>query len=122
MSKLKSILKRSVGIILFAFIPGMAVGAPTVGWLMGGITGVATVFSSIIIFFGVQLAWNADISEDDIKKGFRAAVAKAAADNGEVAKAVDLSAKDVSEFDSFGDFTDLLEDDDAHIPNPVTSK
>ncbi len=119
MDKLKNILKRSVGIILFAFIPGMAAGAPTVGWLMGGITGVTTVFSSIIIFFGVQLAWDADISQDDIEKGFRAAVAKAAADNKDIAQAVKESAEDTIQFEDFGDFSELLGDDDDHIPNPV---
>lgn len=113
-------MKRSLGIILFAFIPGMAAGAPTVGWLMGGITGVATVFSSIIIFFGVQLAWDAEISNEDIEKGFRAAVAKAAADNKDIAQAVKESAEDTVQFEDFGDFSELLNDDDDHIPNPVT--
>jgi hypothetical protein len=120
MDKFKNLLKRSIGIILFAFIPGMAAGAPTVGWLMGGITGVATVFSSIIIFFGVQLAWDAEISNDDIEKGFRAAVAKAAADNKDIAQAVKESAEDTVQFEDFGDFSELLADDDDHIPNPVT--
>jgi hypothetical protein len=119
MQKFKNLLKRSLGIILFAFIPGMAAGAPTVGWLMGGITGVATVFSSIIIFFGVQLAWDAEISNEDIEKGFRAAVAKAASDNKDIAKAVKESAEDTVEFEDFGDFSELLADDDDHIPNPV---
>jgi hypothetical protein len=120
MDKFKNLLKRSLGIILFAFIPGMAAGAPTVGWLMGGITGVATVFSSIIIFFGVQLAWDAEISNEDIEKGFRAAVAKAAADNKDIAQAVKESAEDTVQFEDFGDFSELLGDDDDHIPNPVT--
>jgi hypothetical protein len=80
-NKLKNILVRSIGVIMFAFIPGMAVGGPTVGWFMGGVIGVATVFSSIIIFFGVQLAWDAMISDEDISKGFRAAVAKQAQEN-----------------------------------------
>jgi hypothetical protein len=120
MQKFKNVLKRSLGIILFAFIPGMAAGAPTVGWLMGGITCVLTVFSSIIIFFGVQLAWDAEISNEDIEKGFRAAVAKAAADNKDIAQAVKESAEDTVQFEDFGDFSELLGDDDDHIPNPVT--
>lgn len=91
MDKLKNILKRSIGIILFAFIPGMAAGAPTVGWLLGGVTGVLTVFSSIIIYFGVQLAWDAEISQSDIEKGFRAAVAKAASENKDIAAATQLT-------------------------------
>jgi hypothetical protein len=76
MKKIKDTLKRSIGVIMFAFIPGMAAGSPTVGWFMGGVIGVATVFSGIIIYLGVTLAWDADISSADIEKGFRAAVAK----------------------------------------------
>ncbi len=97
--KLKNILIRSIGVIMFAFIPGMAVGGPTVGWLMGGVIGVATVFSSIIIFFGVQLAWDAMISHEDIEKGFRAAVAKQAAENEDVRKAVEDQSANYDGFD-----------------------
>jgi len=70
MKQLKNALIRSVGVVLFAFIPGMAVGGPSVGWFWGGIIGCATVFSSIIIFMGVQLAWDANITDADIEKGF----------------------------------------------------
>ena len=98
--KLKEILYRSIGVIMFAFIPGMAVGGPTVGWFMGGLIGVATVFSSIIIFFGVQLAWDANITQQDIEKGFRAAVAKQAAENEDIKAAVEDQTK---KFDSFED-------------------
>jgi hypothetical protein len=84
---------------MFAFIPGMAVGGPTVGWFMGGLIGVATVFSSIIIFFGVQLAWDAMISDEDIEKGFRAAVAKQASENEDVRKAVEEQSKTFDEWD-----------------------
>jgi hypothetical protein len=97
--KLKSILVRSIGVVMFAFIPGMAVGGPTVGWFMGGLIGVATVFSSIIIFFGVQLAWDAMISQEDIEKGFRAAVAKQAGENEEIRKAVEEQSVDYADFD-----------------------
>lgn len=115
MNKFVNLLKRSLGVILFAFIPGMAVGSPTVGWFWGGITGVLTVFSSIIIFFGVQLAWDADISEADIEKGFRAAVAKQAAENKDIAEAVKTSAADATTLDEFGDLTDLFDEDGNHI-------
>jgi len=98
-NKLKQILVRSVGVVMFAFIPGMAVGGPTVGWFMGGLIGVATVFSSIIIFFGVQLAWDAMISDEDIQKGFRAAVAKQANENEDVRKAVEEQSKTFDEWD-----------------------
>lgn len=97
--KLKNILIRSIGVVMFAFIPGMAVGGPTVGWFMGGLIGVATVFSSIIIFFGVQLAWDAMISNEDIEKGFRAAVAKQASENEDIRAAVEDQSKTYDDFD-----------------------
>jgi hypothetical protein len=110
---LKNILTRFIGVILFAFIPGMASGAATgIGPILGGFNGVATVVSSIIIYFGVQLAWDANISDEDVEKGFRAAVAKQAADNKDVAAAVETSAKDISELDDFGDLSDLFDDED----------
>jgi hypothetical protein len=98
-NKLKQIALRYIGVVMFAFIPGMAVGGPTVGWFMGGLVGVATVFSSIIIFFGVQLAWDAMISDQDIEKGFRAAVAKQASENEDVRKAVEEQSKTFDEWD-----------------------
>jgi hypothetical protein len=109
-NKLKNILVRSIGVIMFAFIPGMAVGGPTVGWFMGGVIGVATVFSSIIIFFGVQLAWDAMISDEDISKGFRAAVAKQAQENEDIRAAVEDQTKD---FDNFDDIE--FEDNDPDL-------
>ena len=105
LKKFRNIMIRSIGVIMFAFIPGMAAGSATVGWLMGGLIGVATVFSGIIIFFGVQLAWDAMISDEDIEKGFRAAVAKQ--DSKEVREAVSTSASDSVDFDDIGDLTDL---------------
>jgi len=113
MKTLGNFLKRSIGVILFAAIPGMATGAATgIGPLLGALNGVATVFSSIIIYFGVQLAWDASISDEDIEKGFRAAVAKQASDNKDVAAAVQTSATDISELDEFGDLTDLFDDEE----------
>ena len=105
LKKFRNIMVRSIGVIMFAFIPGMAAGSATVGWLMGGLIGVATVFSGIIIFFGVQLAWDAMISDEDIEKGFRAAVAKQ--DSKEVREAVATSSEDSIDFDDIGDLTDL---------------
>lgn len=109
MQRLKNTLIRSLGVILFAFIPGMASGAATgIGPIMGGLTGVATVFSSIIIYFGVQLAWDADISQQDIEKGFRAAVAKQSEVTPAVKDAVKTSADaDGINFDDFGDLSEL---------------
>lgn len=103
----KDIIVRFIGVILFAFIPGMAVGAPTVGWFWGGVNGVLTVAASIVVFFGVQLAWAATITHDDVEKGFRAAVAKTASDNEDVAAAVKTAQDDEINWDDFGDLSDL---------------
>lgn len=111
LKKLKNILVRSIGVVMFAFIPGMAVGGPSVGWFLGGLIGVATVFSSIIIFFGVQLAWDAMISDDDIEKGFRAAVAKQASENEDVAAAVKTSQEEEIDWSDFGDIDELDDED-----------
>lgn len=107
LNKLKNILIRSIGVIMFAFLPGAAVGGPTVGWLMGGLVGVGTVFASIVIFFGVQLAWDAMISDEDIEKGFRAAVAKQAENSPEIKEALETSAKDKLDMSDFGDIDEL---------------
>jgi hypothetical protein len=124
MNKLKNLLTRFIGVILFAFIPGMASGAATgIGPVLGGFNGVATVLSSIIIYFGVQLAWDASISDEDIEKGFRAAVAKQAADNKDVAAAVETAATEMAELDDFGDITDLFDDEDEDdIEEEATAK
>jgi hypothetical protein len=114
---LKQIAIRSIGVVMFAFIPGMAIGASTpVGWFWGGVVAVAGVYSSIIIFFGVQLAWDAAISQDDIEKGFRAAVAKQANENEEVRKAVEDQLKTYDDFDDI-EFQDI--DDDEYDPDAV---
>jgi len=124
MNKLKNLLTRFIGVILFAFIPGMASGAATgIGPVLGEFNGVATVLSSIIIYFGVQLAWDASISDEDIEKGFRAAVAKQAADNKDVAAAVETAATEMAELDDFGDITDLFDDEDEDdIEEEATAK
>ncbi len=109
MNKLKNILVRSAGVVMFAFLPGAAIGSvSTVGWVLGGLIGVGTVLASIVIFFGVQLAWDASLSDSDIEKGFRAAVAKHADSNPEVASAVQASANDTLEW---SDLQELDESD-----------
>lgn len=113
LNKLKQILVRSIGVVMFAFIPGAAVGGPSVGWVAGGFIGVATVFSSIIIFFGVQLAWDAMISDEDIEKGFRAAVAKQAGDNKDIKDALGTAADETPDLSDFGDLDELDADDDV---------
>lgn len=113
--KLKEIAIRSLGVVMFAFIPGMAIGASTpVGWFWGGVVAVAGVYSSIIIFFGVQLAWDANISDEDIAKGFRAAVAKQANENEDVRKAIEDQSKTYNSFDDI-EFEDV--DNDEYDPN-----
>jgi hypothetical protein len=114
-SKLKEIAIRSLGVVMFAFIPGMAIGASTpVGWFWGGVVAVAGVYSSIIIFFGVQLAWDANISDEDIAKGFRAAVAKQANENEAVKAAIEEQKKTYDDFDDI-EFDD--QDPDEYDPN-----
>jgi hypothetical protein len=125
MSKLKNMITRFFGVILFAFIPGMASGAATgIGPILGGFNGVATVLSSIIIYFGVALAWDASISDEDIEKGFRAAVAKQASDNKDVAEAVKTAADedgiDFEDFD-FGDVEELDHEDTTVAPEEGTT-
>ena len=111
---LKQIAIRSIGVVMFAFIPGMAIGASTpVGWFWGGVVAVAGVYSSIIIFFGVQLAWDAAISQEDIEKGFRAAVAKQANENEAVKAAVKAQTVEYNDFDDI-EFDDS--DDDEYDP------
>ena len=111
---LKQIAIRSIGVVMFAFIPGMAIGASTpVGWFWGGVVAVAGVYSSIIIFFGVQLAWDAAISQEDIEKGFRAAVAKQANENEAVKAAVEAQTVTYEDFDDI-EFDDS--DDDEYDP------
>jgi hypothetical protein len=105
MKKIKDILVRSIGVIMFAFIPGMAAGSTTVGWFQGGLIGVATVFSGIIIYFGVQLAWDAQVSEKDIEKGFRAAVAKQ--DSEAVKEAIATSKDDEIDWSDIEDLDEL---------------
>ena len=109
--KLKQIAIRSIGVVMFAFIPGMAIGASTpVGWFWGGVVAVAGVYSSIIIFFGVQLAWDAQISDTDIERGFRAAVAKQANENESVKAAVEAQTVDYEDFDDI-EYDDIDEDE-----------
>lgn len=119
---LLNVLKRTLGVIMFAAIPGMATGAASgIGPILGAVNGVMTVFSSIIIYFGVQLAWDANISDEDIEKGFRAAVAKQSADNKEVKEALDTAADDTLDYSDFGDLGELDEPEDEELVEAVAS-
>jgi hypothetical protein len=119
MKQLGNLLKRTIGVIMFAAIPGMATGAAAgIGPVLGALTGVMTVFSSIVIYFGVQLAWDASITDEDIEKGFRAAVAKQSQDDPNVKKALEDSAADAIDLSDFGDVDELhaLDDDEEEKP------
>jgi len=121
LSKLKNMIVRSIGVIFFAAIPGMATGAASgIGPVLGAINGVMTVFASIIIYFGVQLAWDASISDEDIEKGFRAAVAKQSQDNPDIKKALEESAADTPQLGDFGDLSEL--DDHVDAPEEESSE
>jgi len=122
MKQLGNLLKRTIGVIMFAAIPGMATGAAAgIGPILGALTGVMTVFSSIVIYFGVQLAWDASISDEDIEKGFRAAVAKQSQDDPNVKKALEDSAADVIDLSDFGDVDELhaLDDEEEEEEKPL---
>ena len=122
MKRLLNLIKRTAGVIMFAAIPGMATGAASgIGPVLGALNGVMTVFSSIIIYFGVQLAWDAHISDEDIEKGFRAAVAKQSQDDPNVKQALADSAADTPDLSDFGDLDELstAHDDDEEEEKPL---
>jgi hypothetical protein len=52
------------------------------------------------------------ISEEDIEKGFRAAVAKQAGNNEDIKEALGTSASDTPDLSDFGDLDELEADDD----------
>jgi hypothetical protein len=87
----KSIVLRSIGIVLMTFIPGMGIGAVAAGgdWMMGGIIATGTSFATVIIYLGVVLAWSGNWSETDVQTAFRAAASKAAENNEDVQAALD---------------------------------
>jgi hypothetical protein len=120
MKQLLNLIKRTIGVVMFAAIPGMATGAASgIGPILGALNGVMTVFSSIIIYFGVQLAWDATISDEDIEKGFRAAVAKQSANDPEIKEALESSAADTPQLSDFGDLSELDDHVDAPAEEPV---
>jgi hypothetical protein len=87
----KSIVLRSIGIVLMTFIPGMGIGAVAAGgdWMMGGIIATGTSFATVVIYLGVVLAWSGNWSETDVQTAFRAAASKAAENNEDVQAALD---------------------------------
>jgi hypothetical protein len=87
----KSIVLRSIGIVLMSFIPGMGIGAAVAGgdWFMGGLIATGTSFATVVIYLGVVLAWSGNWSENDVQTAFRAAASKAAEGNEDVQAALD---------------------------------
>jgi hypothetical protein len=94
----KSIVLRSIGIVLMTFIPGMGIGAVAAGgdWMMGGIIATGTSFATVVIYLGVVLAWSGNWSEADVQTAFRAAASKAAENNEDVQAALDNVQEDKS--------------------------
>jgi hypothetical protein len=94
----KSIVLRSIGIVLMTFIPGMGIGAVAAGgdWMMGGIIATGTSFATVVIYLGVVLAWSGNWSENDVQTAFRAAASKAAENNEDVQAALDNVQEDKS--------------------------
>ncbi len=110
---IRQVVVRSIGIAMFAFIPGMGIGAAVqADWMVGGLISMATTFSVVIIFFGVQLAWNGKLTLDDVEQGFRSAATKAAESNDKIKEALETAADDKIDYDDIGDLSDLDEDDD----------
>lgn len=95
----KSIILRSIGIVLMSFIPGMGIGAAATGgnWMIGGLVATGTSFATVVIYLGVVLAWSGRWSEADVQTAFRAAASKAAEGNEEVQEALDKHSADANE-------------------------
>ena len=90
MNKLKQILIRSLGLIMATFFGGTAVGAVLGDWAMGAVIGVLSSFAVVATMVGVSIAWSGELSEQSITNAFRAAVSKAAEDNEEIKKALEV--------------------------------
>jgi hypothetical protein len=107
-SLINQILIRSIGIGMFAFIPGMGIGEVAgADWWTGGLISMATTFSVVVIFFGVQLAWNGKLSIEDIEQGFRSAATKAAENNDKIKEALETAADDPIDYSDLGDLDEL---------------
>lgn len=113
-SLIRQIIIRSLGVAMFAFIPGMGIGEVTgADWWTGGLISMATAFSVVVIFFGVQLAWNGQITQDDIEQGFRSAATKAAENNDKIAAALKTASDDPIDYEDLGDLDDLDDEKNA---------
>jgi hypothetical protein len=107
MKQIKEILVRSIGLTLATFFGGTAIGAMAGDWLMGSLVGVGSAFAVVATMIGVSVAWTGTLSDQSIVNSFRAAVSKAAEDNEDIQKALDVHE------DGDFDFDDLQELDEA---------
>lgn len=136
------IARRTLGIALFTFIPGTGVGAGVefmtngtdpnyaLAAIQGGINAAFSAYTTVLIFIGVQLAWNGKMTSKDVETGFRQAAAKAAEENEDLQETLKLSEKgefnysDLN-FDSddelFGDDPDDDKDGDDGTPAPTAT-
>lgn len=115
----RQILRHTLGIAMFTFVPGTGVGAGVelftnpaeanyaLAAVQGGMTAALSAYTTVIIFLGVQLAWNGKLTYGDWIMGFRQAAAKAADGNEEVTNALKVSEKGSFDFADFGDVDDL---------------
>ena len=90
MNKVKQIFIRSIGLTMATFFGGTAVGAVLGDWAMGAVIGVLSSFAVVATMVGVSIAWSGELSEQSITNAFRAAVSKAAEDNEEIKKALEV--------------------------------
>lgn len=99
----KSILIRTIGVFMAFFIGGAAVGNGTpAGWFWGGMIGVGTVMTPVIVVLGVILIWKASWTLTDIEKTFRAIVANQAEDNEQIKDALEVVEMEDFNWDDYG--------------------
>jgi len=131
--KFGDIARRTLGIALFTFIPGTGVGAGVefmtngtdpnyaLAAIQGGINAAFSAYTTVLIFLGVQLAWNGKMTSKDVETGFRQAAAKAAEDNEELQATLKLSEKGEFDYDDLAfDGDDDLDGDDDEDEAEVT--
>ncbi len=99
----KSIVIRTIGVFMAFFIGGAAVGNTTpAGWFWGGMIGVGTVMTPVIVVLGVILIWKAKWDLKDIETTFRAVVANQAEDNEQIKDALEVAEMEDFDWDDYG--------------------
>ena len=107
MKKIKEILVRSIGLLLATFFGGTAIGAMAGDWVMGSLIGVGSAFAVVATMIGVSVAWSGTLSDQAVINSFRAAVSKAAEDNEDIKKALDVQEDGSFDFDDIDELDDL---------------